>query len=220
MFEAKEIISQNNDWITLVFLVILFLLTINKLLFNDRILHSSTLFLQKRFLLIYFNKEKSIIFNLFQITFFLIKVLVISLITYHVNYFFKINTSIYGAKGYGVILICVVSYFFIHYLIGIFLAEILSFQKTFRKIVYDKINYFNNLILWVLPFLIIYSYTDSFKVLFFNVLLFLSLLLLVLRYSLLLYNNKNLIFNNIFYFILYLCALEIAPFVIILKLTI
>ena len=51
MFEAKEIISQNNDWITLVFLLILFLLAINKLLFNDRILHTSTLFLQKKYLI-------------------------------------------------------------------------------------------------------------------------------------------------------------------------
>ena len=219
MFEATKIISQNNDWIAFVFLMILFLLTLNKLFFNDRILHTSTLFLQKRFLLIYYNKEKSVVFNLFQVIFFLIKILVISLIAYHINVFFKIYENINGLKGYSILLGGVVIYFLFHYLIGVFIAEILNFGKIYNKIVYEKISYFNNLILWVLPFLIIYTYTHSFNTFFFNILFFLSLLLLAIRYGLLLYNNKNLIFNNIFYFILYLCALEIAPFVIILKLT-
>lgn len=220
MFEATKIISQNNDWMAFVFLMILFLLTLNKLFFNDRILHTSTLFLQKRFLLIYYNKEKSVVFNLFQVIFFLIKILVISLIAYHINVFFKIYENINGLKGYSILLGGVVIYFLFHYLIGVFIAEILNFGKIYNKIVYEKISYFNNLILWVLPFLIIYTYTHSFNTFFFNILFFLSLLLLAIRYGLLLYNNKNLIFNNIFYFILYLCALEIAPFVIILKLTI
>lgn len=219
MFEATKIISQNNDWMAFVFLMILFLLTLNKLFFNDRILHTSTLFLQKRFLLIYYNKEKSVVFNLFQVIFFLIKILVISLIAYHINVFFKIYENINGLKGYSILLGGVVIYFLFHYLIGVFIAEILNFGKIYNKIVYEKISYFNNLILWVLPFLIIYTYTHSFNTFFFNILFFLSLLLLAIRYGLLLYNNKNLIFNNIFYFILYLCALEIAPFVIILKLT-
>ncbi|SFS39568.1 protein of unknown function [Lutibacter maritimus] len=219
MFEATKIISQNNDWMAFVFLIILFLLTLNKLFFNDRILHTSTLFLQKRFLLIYYNKEKSVVFNLFQVIFFLIKILVISLIAYHINVFFKIYENINGLKGYSILLGGVVIYFLFHYLIGAFIAETLNFGKIYNKIVYEKISYFNNLILWVLPFLIIYTYTHSFNTFFFNILFFLSLLLLAIRYGLLLYNNKNLIFNNIFYFILYLCALEIAPFVIILKLT-
>ena len=219
MFEATKIISQNNDWMAFVFLMILFLLTLNKLFFNDRILHTSTLFLQKRFLLIYYNKEKSVVFNLFQVIFFLIKILVISLIAFHINVFFKIYENINGLKGYSILLSGVIIYFLFHYLIGVFIAEVLSFGKIYNKIVYEKISYFNNLILWVLPFLIIYTYTHSFNTFFFNILFFLSLLLLAIRYGLLLYNNKNLIFNNIFYFILYLCALEIAPFVIILKLT-
>ncbi len=219
MFEATKIISQNNDWMAFVFLMILFLLTLNKLFFNDRILHTSTLFLQKRFLLIYYNKEKSVVFNLFQVIFFLIKILVISLIAYHINVFFKIYENINGLKGYSILLSGVIIYFLFHYLIGVFIAEVLSFGKIYNKIVYEKISYFNNLILWVLPFLIIYTYTHSFNTFFFNILFFLSLLLLAIRYGLLLYNNKNLIFNNIFYFILYLCALEIAPFVFILKLT-
>ncbi|WP_372744919.1 DUF4271 domain-containing protein [Lutibacter sp.] len=220
MFEASKIISENNDWMTFVFLFILVLLTANKLLFNNRILHTGTLFLQKKFLLIYFGKDKSVVFNLFQIVLFSIKVLSISLIIYHINNYFKINSSLEGFVGYIIIASCLTLYFVIHYLLGVFLAAILNFQKAYKKVVYDKLSYFNNLILWILPFLVVYSYTSVLRVLFFNILLFLFIGLLVVRYLLLLTNNKNLIFNNIFYFILYLCALEIAPFVIILKLTI
>ena len=99
------------------------------------------------------------------------------------------------------------------------ISEVLSFQKPYRKMVFDKLNYFNNVILWIIPMVLIYSYVNSYKIFFFNILFLISIALLVVRYGLLLANNKNLIFNNIFYFILYLCALEIAPFVIIFKLT-
>ena len=60
----------------------------------------------------------------------------------------------------------------------------------------------------------------QFDDLIFKITIFVFLFLLIIRYSLLLINNKKLIFNNLFYFILYLCALEIVPLVIILKLTI
>ena len=219
MFEAKEIISQNNDWISFIFLGVLCLLTLIKIRYNDRIIHTSTLFFKKKYLSIYFSKEKNSVFNGFQIPFFLIKTVIISLLLYHINVFFNINSGIIGFQGYGKILICVSIYFLIRYLIGVTISEVLSFQKPHRKVIFDKLNYFNNVILWILPVALIYTYTAVYKVFFFNILFLISIVLLVVRYGLLLVNNKNLIFNNIFYFILYLCALEIAPFVIIFKLT-
>jgi len=219
MFEAKEIISQNNDWMSFIFLGVLGLLTLVKIRYNDRIIHTSTLFFQKKYLSIYFNKEKNSVFNGFQTPFFLIKIMIISLLLYHINIFFNINSVVIGFQGYGKILICVAIYFLIRYLLGLLISEALSFQKPHRKVVFDKLNYFNNVILWMLPVITIYSYATSYKVFFFNILFFVSIVLLVVRYSLLLANNKNLIFNNIFYFIVYLCALEIAPVVLILKLT-
>jgi hypothetical protein len=145
--------------------------------------------------------------------------LVISLIAYHINSFYNLNKNIIGVRGYGIIFLLIFSYFVIHYSISVLLATVLNFEKLFNKIVYDKVNYFNNLILWILPILIIYTYSNILEHMFFKVLLIFLTILLTIRYSLLLYNNKNLIFNNIFYFILYLCALEISPLVIILKLT-
>ncbi|NQV78269.1 MAG: DUF4271 domain-containing protein, partial [Lutibacter sp.] len=63
-------------------------------------------------------------------------------------------------------------------------------------------------------------YLSEYKGLLFEITFLVFLLVLILRYVLILLNNKKLIFNNLFYFILYLCALEIAPLIIVLKLTI
>ena len=63
MFESTEIVNQNNDWIVLVFLTILLVLTIAKIFFNDRLLHVSTLFMSKKYFLMYFNKDKNTILN-------------------------------------------------------------------------------------------------------------------------------------------------------------
>ena len=220
MFEAKEIISQNNDWISVIFIVIFLLLTVAKVLFNDRIFHTNTLFIQKKYLQIYFGREKNVVFNLFQTLLFIVKFLVLSLLIFQINIFFKLNNQLNGLIGYLIILIGVIVYFTLRLGLELFLARVLNFEKVLKKVLYDRINYFNNLVLWVLPFLILYTYTPSNKVLYFNIVFFFSMTLFVVRYLLILKNNKNLIFNNLFYFILYLCALEISPFVIVLKLTI
>jgi hypothetical protein len=220
MFEAKEIILQNHHWVSLVFLAILIFLALAKVLCNDRLLHTASLFISKKYLFIYFGKEKNDILNLFQFLLFLVQILALSLLFYFVNNLWQLSAELNGLKGYLLLVAGVGSYFCIRYLIGLFLTELFNIKNRFNKIVYDKVSYFNNLILWILPFLVLSEYANNYKELFFKATLFVFVVLLILRYSLLLINNKKLIINNLFYFMLYLCALEIAPLVIILKLTI
>jgi hypothetical protein len=220
MFEAKEIVTQNNDWIALVFLIILFILAVVKLVFNERLSHANTLFFSKKYLSIYYTKEKTNVFNLFQLLLFIVQILSISLFFYVFVNYFQLNLSVSKLNLYVIILIGTSCYFIIRFSVGFFLASIFEVLKIHNRIVYQKINYFNNLILWLLPFLVFSIYVPSFQHFFFKITLIVFMLLLIIRYSLLLVNNKKLIFRNLLYFILYLCALEIAPLVIILKLTI
>jgi len=220
MFEASKIIHQNNDWITLVFIFIFMVLTILKVVYKKRLFHGLTFFLSKKYLSIYYYKEKNKFLNLFQSLFFIIQLLVISLLFYLVNTYFQFQPKLVTFNGYILLFFAVGFYFSLRYLIGLLLAYLFDFKNEFRKIVYDKTNYFNNLILWFLPFLVMSIYIQEQKKIFLEITLLMFVLLLILRYSLLLINNKNLIYNNLFYFILYLCALEIAPLIIVLKLTI
>ena len=219
MFEAKEIFSQNNDWITLVFFTIFVILVIIKLYFNERLRYLSILFFSKKYLAIYYNKEKNI-FNYFQILFFLVQILTFSLIIFEIIKYNNPNFTSLNGHIFVIILAAVSLYFIIRFFIGLFLAAIFNLSGIHKKILYEKTSYFNSLSVSVLPFLLFLFYTDSYQILFLRIVLIIFVTLLLLRYMLVLRNNKKLIFSNLFYFILYLCALEIAPLVIILKLTI
>ena len=219
MFEAKEILSQNNDWITLVFFTIFVILVIIKLFFNERLTHIGILFFSKKYLAIYYNKEKNI-FNYFQILFFLVQILTFSLIIFEILKYKNLHFTSFNGNIFLIILIAVSLYFTIRFFIGLFLAAIFNLSGIHKKILYEKSNYLNALVVSVLPFLLFLFYTESYQIIFLRIVLIIFVMLLVLRYILVLRNNKKLIFSNLFYFILYLCALEIAPLVIILKLTI
>jgi len=220
MFEATKIIHQNSDWITLILVFVLFTLSLLKVIFKDRLYHESTLFFSKKYLSTYFNKEKNLILNLFQAALFIVKLLVLSILFYFANVYFKISPNSLNFNSYLLLVFGVALYFSLHFLIGLLLAFLFNFKNEYTKVIYSKIRYFNNLILWLLPFLIFSIYAGKYQELLFRITFVLFGLLLLLRYSFILLNNKKFIFNNLFYFILYLCALEIAPLIIVLKLTV
>ncbi|MGV8947692.1 MAG: DUF4271 domain-containing protein [Lutibacter sp.] len=220
MFEAKEIIHQNNNWVSLVFLAILIFLTLAKVLYKDRLRHTATLFLSKKYLYIYFNKEKNDVLNLFQFLLFMVELLVLSLLLYFANSLWHFSSAFNGLNGFLLLVVEVALYFCFRYLIGLFLAEIFNIKNNYNRLVYNKVSYFNNLILWILPFLVFGAYTTFYNEFLLKTSFFILVILLILWYSLILANNKKVIFNNLFYFMLYLCALEIAPLAIILKLII
>ncbi len=220
MFEAKEIIHQNHHWVSLVFLAMLIFLTLARVLYKDRLLHTATLFMANKYLFIYFGKEKNETINLFQFLMFIVQLLTLSLLFYFASDLWQFSDRLNGLNGYLLLVGSVSLYFCLRYLIGLFLAEIFNIKNKYNRIVYDKVSYFNNLILWILPFLVLSAYSNNYKETFFKITFLTLTVLLILRYSLILANNKKLIINNLFYFILYLCALEIAPLAIILKITI
>lgn len=220
MFEAKEIIHQNDHWISLVFLAILIFLTLARVLYKDRLHHTAILFLSKKYLYIYFGKEKNDVLNLFQFLLFMAQLLALSLLLYFANSLWHFSSRLNDLNGFLLLVGVVALYFCFRYLIGLFLAEIFEIKNYYGRLVYDKVSYFNNLILWILPFLVLSTYVTSYNESFLKITFFIFVILLILWYSLILVNNKKLIFNNLFYFMLYLCALEIAPLAIILKLTI
>jgi len=219
MFEATKIIHQNNDWITFVLLFVLVVLSLLRVIFKDRLSYVNKVFISKKYFLTYFNKGKRNFLNGFHVSLFIVQLLVLSLLIYLANRQFQLQLIPINFRGYILIIFCVSLYFILHYLIGLLLAFLFNFKINYSKIVYHKNSYFNNLILWLLPFIILTVYINNYQGLVLNITLLLFGLLLLLRYSLILINNKKLIFNNLFYFILYLCALEIAPLIIILKLT-
>lgn len=97
-------------------------------------------------------------------------------------------------------------------------AYVFMIEEVTHRYLFEKLNYTNfiSLILLVVNMLFIYTVEPSPALLYWSaiglvLLHFISLVSSIKR-------NYQLIFKNIFYFILYLCALEIAPYVIVYKL--
>ena len=139
MIDAEKITILNNDWITFIFLVILIILTIENFLFENRLLNTSSFFLKKKKMLFYFNKEKNIFLNLFQILFFIVQLLTISLILYFLNPFLGLKIDFTGFKLYITIAIGVCIYFAFRLLIGTFLSFIFNIKPIHQKISFEKI---------------------------------------------------------------------------------
>jgi len=220
MIEAENIIRQDSDWITITFVTILVVLAFQKKIFGNRLLHTSIFFFKKNKLISYLSKEKNIFFNLYQVLSFIVQLLSLSLFIYFITPLLNIETTNNNLELYLKITFGVGFYYLIRFLIGSIFSAIFNLEKLHKKISYEKINYFNNLILWILPLLVLTCYYKYLGDLFLKITLIIFVILAIIRYVFLVINNKKLIFNNLFYFILYLCVLEIAPLVIIIKLTI
>ncbi len=220
MITAENIIRQDNDWITMAFLIILVVLAVQKRLFGNRLLHTSIFFFKKNKLVSYFNKEKRTFFNLYQVLSFVVELISLSLLFYFITFIFNVDVGTNGIDLFLKIAFGIGFYFLIRFLIGNIFSVIFNLEKLYKKISFEKMNYFNNLILWILPLLVLTAYSKYFENILFKITLIVFVILVLIRYVVLIINNKKLVFNNLFYFILYLCVLEIAPLVIILKLTI
>jgi len=98
-------------------------------------------------------------------------------------------------------------------LIGsLFEIDILIDQYLFQKISYKN---FIGIVLLPINALLIYSLNASIKIVF--IILFLLLVISIIGLITSFKAHQSLIKKNMFYFILYLCALEIAPYLILYK---
>jgi hypothetical protein len=94
-------------------------------------------------------------------------------------------------------------------------AFIFDSEKTILEIIFKKLSYINYsaLVMFLANAVLSFIFIDSKIVVY--VAIFLILLINIIGWSTLLKNHQNFIATNFFYFILYLCALEIAPLVLI-----
>ncbi len=217
MNEASERILISQDWITITLLLVIALLLFNKLKHGERFRRLQSLLFNNVYINDY-SKTIPLIFNVFNNVFSVIIILVISLlffvvlndyhpgnINYNVIYFFKIVFYVF-------------TFIVIRFVIGLLLGSIFEMEKEQQYFTFLKLSYLSNFCLIIIPVLIINFYIDL--AVFSKLLILVAVLLLLFYYFKLIKNNHKLIFSNLFYFILYLCALEIAPFVIIYRLLI
>ncbi|WKD85412.1 hypothetical protein KCTC32516_00752 [Polaribacter huanghezhanensis] len=212
--QALERIEFSNNWLTLVFMVGLLLLVVLKMLNHQKLFEYSRAFFLKGFI----EKkveERTAFFNAFNVVLFLFFVLVYALFFTNLVVFFLPETES-NFQIFLKILILVLGYFSIFSILDLVLCHLLEIKTELAHFIAAKLGYSYTIALLLFPFLILKAY--SFLTIY--VLITVFVVLFTLRGVLTFINNKNLIINKLFYFILYLCALEIAPLLIIYKITV
>ncbi len=200
---------ESLDWVTLILVGCFIVITLSKQLYPKRFEEFILLPLTNKYFLIQGKNDQLI--HPFNLLLFVSQVSVVSLFIY---LFFREEASTYPWL-YIQILTGYTIFILIKVIIEKMISVIFSIESMINQYIYLKISYKNFLALLIfIANILFYFFIEPSKI-----------LLLVFAISIVLFNiisliysyktYKKTIFNNIFYFILYLCALEISPFIIL-----
>ncbi len=211
----REVISQ--EWFTVLIVLGLIAVTMSKQLFPARFNDFVAVLGNSKYLKIYSRDQKFIdgfdslvFFNLvisLSIFGFLVYSSLVEPLTFEILSFLKLI--------FGVAALVLIKVLFERLIGSLFEIDKLIDQYLFQKTSYLN---FSGLILLPINILLIYAITPSKLILYICI----GLLILVNAVGLIttFKNHQKLILNNLFYFILYLCALEIGPYLILYNLII
>jgi len=103
-------------------------------------------------------------------------------------------------------------FIFLKYLLEKFIGWLFKFKRICNNYINAKIFYFNTLGILVLFLNILCIFSENFNEELVYVSLTVMLLYLIISHFIIFFSFKNMIYKNWFYFILYLCTLEIIPY--------
>ncbi|MBT8306028.1 MAG: DUF4271 domain-containing protein [Maribacter sp.] len=201
------------DWITILIFLSLFFVVLAKGAFYTRFLNFIILPFNNKYIFMYNKKE--ILLNWFNLFFGLFLIINLSLFLYLGMELWTGSAPSSAILVFPLIMGSIVLFLFIKLALQLGNALIFGIQKTITEVIFKKLSYFNysGLIMFVANVVLAYIAKES-KVVFY-VAISLILLANVIGWITILRNHQKYITSNFFYFILYLCALEIAPFIII-----
>jgi|TARA_B110000483_G_scaffold23835_1_gene27974 hypothetical protein len=210
--QALEKIVINTNWISIILVFLFAIIAILKIIDGDKL---------KGYVFALFNKgfiqdeveENTSFFSSFYSLLFIFSSIVLALVTSLLVAETNKNTS-FSLSSFFLILGIIWSYFTIKSLLEIGVISLFFIKKEVRFYVVSKFGYLYSISF----FLIILFVLFRFGPLNFSFFIAATLGLFFLKFVFQVVNNKNLVFGKLFYFILYLCAFEIAPLLIMFKL--
>ncbi|WP_317039038.1 DUF4271 domain-containing protein [Salegentibacter mishustinae] len=216
ILEAVERHINSLDWITLTLMGAFLLLAIVKTAYPQRFEDFLSLLTSNKFMM--FRGKKNKAFHPFNILLFFVHLISFSLLFYlFFNYFWE-ESSLEPVFLFIRIATAYASFVLLKFGLEKIVGNVFDLDAQIDSYLYQKISYRNfiGLILLIPSLIFIYTFTPT----AFTLYSLLGILVLTNIFSLLLIYRKNqsLITGNWFYFILYLCALEIAPYIILYKL--
>lgn len=207
--ELHPRIIENKDWATLIFVLSLVFIVIAKSAFENRFYDFARLLVSDKYTKIY--RESSHLMSGFNVLLFIVNLIsfsfFIQLTLSHFGYGEKLDWILF-VRIFTLLSVFILSKFLIEKIIATtFGVEEIIEQFNLQKVTFR--TYIGLLLLPVSVFLFYSNYSSN-SLIF--IIIGILLVINILTYLISLKNYQNLIFGKLFYFILYLCALEIAPY--------
>ncbi len=206
---------ESLDWITLLFVGCIVFYAVSKLLYPKRFQEFILLPLTNKYFLVQGRNNK--ISHLFNILWFIPQVISISMLIYLV---LKTESpELVSSNRWLFVHICTAYTGFVlfKYYIEKIVGVVFAIEPVLNQYLYQKLTYRNllSVLVFIANLAFFYIYEPSLQVLgiFIGILIIINAISLFYNYK----TNGNFILRNFFYFILYLCALEISPYLILFK---
>ena len=200
---------ENKDWATILFVLSFATIVITKSTFENRFTDFIKLIYSDKYINVY--KDSSNLKSGFTIALFFVQVISLA-------FFIQLTLSYFGyaSKSDWILFIQIITLliFFIlsKYLVEKIIATAFDIEEFIEQFNLQKVIFRTYIGLFLLPINIILFYNDTISRNFLILLIFIILVINILTYLVSIKNYQNIIFSKLFYFILYLCTLEIAPY--------
>ena len=203
-----------NEWFTVLIVLGLVFITMSKQLFPARFNDFIAVLGNSKYLKIYSRDQKFI--DGFDSLLFLNLIISLSIFGF-LSYSAVVEPIEFDILGFSKIIFGVAALVLIKVLFERLIGSLFEIDKLIDQYLFQKTSYlnFSGLILLPINILLLYALTPTKLILLISI----GLIVLINFFGLLttFKNHQKLILNNLFYFILYLCALEIGPYLILYK---
>ena len=202
-------VIENKDWATILFVISFAVIAMTKSAFENRFADFAKLIYSDKYTNVY--KDSSNLKSGFTISLFFVQIISLA-------FFIQLSLSFFGyaSKTDWILYIQIITFliFFVlsKFLIEKIIATAFDIEEFVEQFNLQKVTFRTYIGLFILPINIILFYYDSISR---NILIFFIAIVLIVNiftYLVSIKNYQNIIFSKLFYFILYLCALEIAPY--------
>lgn len=207
VFEPRVI--EAKDWATYLFVLSFALIAVTRTAFETRFNDFLKILVSDKYIKVY--KDPSHLMSGFTVLLFVVQSISFS-------FFIQMALSHFGyvSKTDWILFIRILTFFGVFvlskFLIEKIIAAIFNIEEFAEQLNLQKVSYRTFISLLILPLNIYLFYSNNTS----NVLLFciITIILIINLYSYLISLKiyQNLLIGKLFYFILYLCALEIAPY--------
>ncbi len=202
-------IIENKEWATVLFVMSFATIALTKSVFENRFSDFINLIFSDKYTKVY--RDSIHLKSGFTISLFLVQVISLA-------FFIQLSLSHFGyaSKTDWIQYIQIITFLFFFilskFLIEKIIATAFNMEEFVEQFNLQKVTYRTYVGLFLLPINVILFYNDSISRSFLLVIIAFILIINILIYIVSIKNYQNLIFSKLFYFILYLCALEIAPY--------